>query len=848
MTNHWTDLQNSDVIMINGSNAAENHPISMKWVQVAKDRGAKVMVVDPRFSRSAALADMYVPIRTGTDMAYYGGLFNHIFTNKLYHEDYVKTHTNASYIVKNTYSFDDGIFSGYDAEKKSYDPTQWAYEIAEEIPWDTSPTGAYSWVTKPGTPAFTPLVNKKAKKDPTLQDPNCVFQLMKKHYERYTPEVVSQITGIPQDLLIESYDLYASTGEPGKAGVIMYAMGQTQHSYGSQNCRAMSVLQLLLGNIGIAGGGVDALRGESNVQGSTDMGLLFGNLPGYLNLPNASAHKNIAEYIEKETQYAGWWANRPKYLISMLKEWYGDYATVENDYAFDMIPKFSGKPHSHIHMFQEMETGSIEGLMLWGQNPAVGGPNCSQERRAMAKLKWMVAVDLWETETAIFWKAPGADTAAIDTEVFMLPAACHYEKQGEVANSGRWIQWRYKAVEPPGDCKDDAEIISEIYLKVKELYEAEGGANPEQITKLNWDYLNADGHLDITKVALGINGYTVADGKGLASFANLQADGSTACGVWIYTGYFAGFYEEPDPADATKKVKVASMDPAKMKTGSRNNVDKPLDEGMPEVGSYLGWSWAWPLNRRIIYNRCSCDAAGKPYNEEKALVKWNGSKWLRGDVPDFGFQVVAADGTATPTPPDKTLSFMMTNETVGKLFASGMKEGPFPEHYEPFESPVQNQLSSQQTNPAVSVVASAAETMGTPDEFPIAMTTFRLTEHWQTGGLTRNLPWLVETMPKMFVEISKELAEEHGIVSGDNVVIENKRGTITAYAMVTGRVKPMQVGGKTVHQIAAPWHWGYGSTCSIGGMANDLTPNVGDANTHIPEYKSFLVKIRKQEV
>ena len=848
MTNHWTDLANADVVMINGSNAAENHPISMKWVQAAKDKGAKVMVVDPRFSRSAAVADLYVPIRTGTDLAFYGGLFNYVIENNLHHEDYIKAHTNASFIVKGTYSFDDGIFSGYDAEKKSYDATQWNYEVAEEVPWDVSPTGAYAWVNKPGTPAFTPLVNKKAKKDPTLQDPNCVWQLMKKHYSRYTTDVVSSITGIPEDLLKEAYDMYAATGQPGKAGVVMYAMGQTQHTYGSQNCRAMSMMQLLLGNIGVAGGGVDALRGESNVQGSTDMGLLFGNLPGYLNAPTV-ARPTLASYIEKETQYAGWWTNRPKYLISMLKEWYGDYATVENDYAYDMLPKNNGKPHSHIHIFQEMESGSIEGLMLWGQNPAVGGPNCSQERRAMAKLKWMVAVDLWETETAIFWsEKANVNPAEIDTEVFMLPAACHYEKQGEVANSGRWIQWRYKAVEPPGEAKDDLEIISEIYLKLKELYEAEGGANPEQITKLNWDYLDANGHVDITKVALGINGYTVADGKGLASFATLQADGSTACGVWIYTGYFAGFYEQPDPADPTKKVKVASMDPSKMKTGSRNNEDKPLDEGMPAVGGYLGWSWAWPLNRRIIYNRCSCDAKGVPYNEEKALVKWNGTKWLRSDVPDFGVSVTAADGTVTHTPPEKTLSFMMTNETVGKFFASGMKEGPFTEHYEPFESPVDNQLSSQQTNPAVSIVASAAETLGTPDKFPIVMTTFRLTEHWQTGGLTRNLPWLVETMPKMFVEISKELAAEHNIVSGDNVAISNNRGAITAFAMVTDRIKPLTVAGNKVHQIAAPWHWGYGSTCSVGGMANDLTPNVGDANTHIPEYKSFLVQIRKQEV
>lgn len=847
MTNHWIDFKNADVVLAIGGNNAENHPISMKWVQEAKDAGAKYIVVDPRFSRSAAVADIYAPLRSGTDLAFYGGLFNYIFANKLWHDDYVKKHTNASFIVKDTYAFDNGLFSGYNAEKKSYDATQWGYKIAEEVPWDTTPTGAFAWVTKPGTPVFTPLVNKKAAKDPTLQDPRCVFQLMKTHYSRYTPELVSKITGMPQDLLTEVWKTYASTGQVGKAGTILYAMGQTQHTYGSQNCRAMSVLQLLLGNMGIAGGGVNALRGESNVQGSTDMGLLFGSVTGYMNIPDATKHQTLAKYIEGETQYAGFWSNRPKFFISMLKEWYGAYATFENNYAYDMLPKYDGKNHSHIAMFEAMEQGKIEGLFLWGQNPAVGGPNCSQERRAMAKLKWMVAIDLWETETSIFWsKKANVDPATINTEVFLLPAAAHFEKQGEIANSGRWLQWRYKAVEPPGEAKDDLEIVTELVKKLKEMYEAEGGANPDQITKLNWNYLDAEGKADITKVALAVNGYTVATGKGLGTFANLQADGSTACGCWIYTGYFQGSYI--DPADPAKKATIASMDPTKMKTGSRVNVDKPLDEGMPAVGNYLGWSWAWPANRRIIYNRCSCDAAGVPYNKQKALVMWDGAKWLRGDVPDFGFQVANPDGTNTPTPPEKTLSFMMTNETVGKLFASGMKEGPFPEHYEPFESPVANMLSKQNVNPAVSIVESAAKTLGTPDKYPIVMTTFRLTEHWQTGQLTRNLPWLVETMPKMFVEISPQLAKEKGIVSGDNVVIENKRGAITAYAMVTPRIKPFQIGDKTVHQVCAPWHWGYSGTCAVGGIANDLTPNVGDANTHIPEYKAFLVDIRKQEV
>ena len=312
-------------------------------------------------------------------------------------------------------------------------------------------------------------------------------------------------------------------------------------------------------------------------------------------------------------------------------------------------------------------------------------------------------------------------------------------------------------------------------------------------------------------------------GQLVPTFGMLGDDGSTSSGNWVMAGSF-------DANGLNKMAKRGKDDP----TG---------------LGLYPNWSYAWPVNRRIIYNRCSCDAAGNPYNADKVLVKWDGTKWLRNDVPDFGFQVVAADGTATPTPPAKTLSFMMTNETVAKLYAPApMKEGPFPEHYEPFESPLTNALSGQQNNPAVTVVESAQKTLGTPDKYPIVMTTFRLTEHWQTGGLTRNLPWLVETMPKMFVEISKELAEEKGIVSGDNVVIENNRGAITAYAMVTGRIKPLTSGGQKIHQIAAPWHWGYGSTCSVGGMANDLTPNVGDANTHIPEYKTFLVDIRKQEV
>ncbi|MDH4140549.1 MAG: molybdopterin-dependent oxidoreductase [Coriobacteriia bacterium] len=831
MTNHWIDMRNADVVMAIGGNNAENHPISMKWITEAKKNGAKYIVVDPRFTRSAAVADMYAPLRSGSDIAFLGGLFNYILQNDLYHKEYVENYTTASWLVNPDYGFDDGLFTGYDDAGRKYDTATWSYQTEGETPWDTSATGAFAWVNAPGTPEFTAPVPKTPKKDPTLQDPNCVFQLMKKHYERYTPEVVSAVTGTPQDRLLEVYALYASTGEPGKSGTILYAMGMTQHTNGSQNVRAMAVTQLLLGNMGMPGGGVNALRGESNVQGSTDMALLFHIIPAYMATPTAANHSTLRAYLEKETPAGGYWTNKPKFLISLLKELYGDHATPKNDFAYDFLPKLNGKNHSHIALFEAMNEGIVKGLFLWGQNPAVGGPNCSFERKAMEKLDWMVAIDLWETETSVFWKAPSIKPADINTEVFMLPAACHYEKQGSIANSGRWIQWRWKAVDPPGDALDDAEIATEIVLALQELYKAEGGALPEAITELTWDYLDEEGHVDVTKIARAINGYTVADGKLVANFTKLAADGSTACGNWIYSGY----WNNED-----------SMDAAEQPTGSRNNEDatrKGLGGG---VGSYLGWSFAWPVNRRIIYNRASCDPDGQPWSETKVLFKWTGSEWLSNDVPDFGNKVVLPDGTSTETKPPNTTAFIMNPEGAGRLFAPGMKDGPFPEHYEPYESPTTNALSGTQNDPAVVIWESAS--LGTKDQYPIVMTTYRLTEHWQTGQMTRNLPWLVETMPKMFVELSHALADEKGIESGDNVVIENNRGAIKAYALVTDRFKPFEINGETVHQIGAPWHWGYSGSCSIGGIANDLTPNVGDANTMIPEYKAFLVDIRKEEV
>ncbi len=828
MTNHFCDFKNADVILAIGSNNAENHPVTMAWVQEARAKGGKYIVVDPRFTRSAALADIYAPLRSGTDIAFFGGLMKYIMDNDLWQKEYVTNYTNASFLVNADYKFNDadGLFSGWDAEKKSYGTSDtWKYQVEKEEPWDTSPTGPYAWTKAPGVPAFTPLVNKVAKKDPTMQDPNCVWQLMKKHYERYTPEKVSSVTGCPTDKLLEVWKAFASTGAPEKSGTILYAMGQTQHTYGSQNVRAMAVLQLLLGNIGIAGGGINALRGEANVQGSTDMGTLSNTLPSYMNVPVASKHPNLRAWLEVETIANGYWSNKPKFFVSQLKEIYGDFATVENDYAYDMLPKLNAVNHTHIGVFESIGEGIVKGMMCWGQNPAVAGPNSGFEREMMAKLDWLVVADLWETETAAFWKAPGVDPAKIRTEVFMLPAASHFEKQGTISNSGRWIQWRYKAIDPPGEGKDDLEMMHEIYKKLKELYTAKGGANPEQLTKLHWPY-ETDGHADVTKVAAGINGYTVADGKLVKNFSKLNADGSTACGVWIYSGY----YNNND----------APGDPTKQPTGSR------IKDDPGGLGLYPGWSFSWPLNRRVVYNRASADLSGKPWNPERSLVAWDGAKWVNNDVPDFVFKKDLPDGTVEMIPPNNK-AFIMNAEQGARLFAAAaaMKDGPFPEHYEPFETPAKNLINGGQSNPALTFGKAESVKPGDPKKYPIVCTTYRLTEHWQTGGMTRNIPWLAEAMPKMFIEISEELAKEKGIGNGDQVRVFNNRGSIEMLAMVTPRFKPFTIDGKTVHQVGMPWHWGYSSGYSTGPIANDLTPNVGDANTSIPEYKAYLVNVEK---
>ncbi len=793
MTNHWIDIKNADVIMIIGSNAAENHPISFRWVEEARRHGAVLISVDPRFTRTSARADIYAPLRSGTDIAFIGGMIHYILENELYHKEYVAEYTNASFLINPDFSFENGLFAGYDPNKRKYDKSAWSYQTdADGVPLQ----------------------------DKTLQDPNTVFQHLKRHYARYDLDTVSAITGTPKEVLEKVYSTYASTGQPGKAGTIMYAMGATQHTYGTQNVRSYAILQLLLGNIGVAGGGINALRGLHNVQGSTDMCLLFHILPGYLKTP-IEADETLAAYLERVTpksndpKSVNWWKNYPKYIVSLLKAWWGDAATPENDFAFHYLPRNSAN-YSHIALFEAMYRGDIKGFIVLGQNPAVGGPNANMERKAMENLDWLVVIDLWETETAAFWKRPEVDPAAIQTEVFLLPAASYVEREGSVTNSGRWIQWRYKAIDPIGDAKEDLWIVNQIMRRVRELYATQGGAFPEPIVNLTWDY--GDGLPDAEQIAREISGTALVDlkdkegnvivkaGQQVKNFTQLRDDGSTACGNWLYNYY-------------TQEGNLAKR---------RDPVDKS------GIGLYSNWSWCWPVNRRIIYNRASVHpVTGEPWDKEHPVIRWDpvAKKWI-GDVPDGG------------TPPNTIYPFIMKPEGHARIFGLGMADGPFPEHYEPWESPVPNLLSGTQNNPAFKIWASEMDYKGEADKYPIIATTYRITEHMQAGAMTRNLPWLVEAMPELFVEMSPELAEEKGIRNGDKVIVETARGSVTGVALVTPRFRPFRVNGRVLHQVGVPWHWGY-MGISTGDSANMLTPHVGDANTMIPEFKAFLCDVRK---
>ena len=802
MTNHWIDIKNADVVLIIGSNAAEHHPVSFKWIMRAKDNGAALIHVDPKFSRTSARCDYHVPLRSGTDIAFLGGMVNYILESNSYFHDYVVNYTNASFIVGKGYDFKDGLFSGYDAKAHKYDQSKWGFE--------KGPDGA-------------PL------RDATLKHERCVFNLMKKHYSRYTLKNVSDITGVSEENLLKVYKQFCATGKSDKAGTILYALGWTQHTVGVQNIRCSTLVQLLLGNIGVAGGGINALRGEPNVQGSTDHALLYHVLPGYIGLPLAP-WQTLAQFnkantpVTKIPNSANWWGIRPKYFASLLKGWYGEEAKPENDFCYGLLPKGEpGADYSYMYVMDKMYQGKIKGGFVFGVNPMNSFPNTNKMRKALDNLDWMVCAELHNSETTDNWHRPGVDPKKMKTEVFLLPSAHRVEKAGTISNSGRWLLWFDKAVEPAGEARNFADMFVPLINKLRELYKAEGGKLPEALLKMNWPE-----KYDPEEWTRRINGFFWADtkignrlykkGDLVPAFGNLQADGSTSSLNWLYTGSYT-----EDEGNKSKR---------------RDPTQTPMQAA---IGLYPNWSWCWPVNRRILYNRASVDLNGKPYNPKKAVIEWDGKKWV-GDVPD---------GPWAPQADTKNgkLAYIMTTDGYAQLYGPGRLDGPFPEHYEPAETPVaQHPFSKQLSSPVYKFHTSDMDKLAkaADPKYPIVLTTYSMTEHWCGGGETRNVPNLLEAEPQLYVEMSPELAKEKGIANGDGVIVESARGRVEAIAMVTVRIRPFKVMGKTVHLIGMPFAYGW-TTPKCGDSTNRLTIVACDPNTTIPEAKACCVNIRKAD-
>ncbi len=813
MTNHWIDVGNSDCILVMGANPAENHPVAFRWILRAKERGAKVLCVDPRVTRTAAAADLHVPLRSGTDIAFLGGLIRHVLANDLFDRDAVLRFTDAPFLLREGFGLDvaSGLFPGWREGDRRYDRSGWGYEKDAD-----------------GEPL----------RDPTLSDPRCVLAVLRRHFDRYGVEEVSEVTGTPAPRLREIYDAFAATGAPGKVGTVLYAMGWTQHSTGTQTVRAAAILQTLLGNVGRAGGGVNALRGESNVQGSTDHGLLYDTWPGYLKAPRAS-HASLAAFLAAHTpksaskRSANGWGAFPKYAVSFLASMFGSAATPANEFGYGWLPKADdGADHSWLSMFDAMHAGRIRGLFAWGQNPACSTANAGKARAALARLDWLVCVNPFPSETGWFWQDPslGVPPSEVATEVFVLPAALSVEKEGSLTNSGRWMQWRYAASDPPGDALPDSEIMDRIFREVRRLYAEEGGAYPEPILRLAWEGFDARGRFDAHAAARRVNGVFTADveaggktyrkGDPVQSPAHLRDDGTTACGNWLYCGSYP------------------SLDPATGNLSARRE-----REAEDNLGLHAGWGWAWPGNRRILYNRASVDARGRPLDPKRPTIAWEGGAW-RGDVPDGAFPPDAADPAKARDP------FLMRPEGVARLFAADLADGPLPEHYEPVESPLpDNPFHRQRANPLAAVYGGSADALAKAGggEFPYVCTTYRVTEHWQTGVMTRHVPGLLEMEPQVFVEMSRELAAEKGLAAGDRVRVVSARGEVVAVALPTARFAPLRVRGRTVHQVGLPWCFGWLAPRDGrgGDSANLLTPSVGDAVTRIPETKAFLVDLVK---
>jgi formate dehydrogenase major subunit len=838
-TTFQQDLQNSDVIVIQGSNMAECHPVGFQWVMEAKQRGAKVIHVDPRFTRTSALADLHVPIRAGSDIAFLGGIVNYIIENERWFDEYVRHYTNATTIIDEDFRDTedlDGFFSGWDPETGQYDISSWSYAGTEEhtagghkeqgaAVSGEQAHGAHGMKLERGTPP---------EEDPDMQHPRCVFQIVKRHYSRYTPELVEEVCGIPKETFLEVAETLCENSGRERTGAFCYAVGWTQHTVGVQYIRTAGIIQLLLGNIGRPGGGILALRGHANIQGSTDIPTLFNIMPGYLPMPHPQSGGDLDAYVNNTSPRTGAWGDMRNYVVSMLKAWFGDHATEDNDYCFALLPRINGD-HSHYAAINRMIDGECPGFFVVGENPAVGSANGRMQRLALANLEWLVVRDLQLVETATFWKdsreieTGELKTEEIGTEVFFLPAAAHTEKDGSFTNTQRLLQWHWKAVEPEGEIRSDLQWIHDLGNRIRRTLAGSTVERDRGLQWLTWDYPTQGPHdePDAEAVLQEISGRK-SDGSFVSKYQELKNDGSTSCGSWIHAGVYAdGVNHAARKKPHTEQDWVAAE-----------------------------WGWAWPANRHILYNRASAAPDGKPWSERKKYVWWDEAegKWTGYDDPDF---VPDKPPDYKPKKNDIALNalrgdspFIIQADGRGWLYApAGLMDGPMPTHYEPHESPATNPLYTQQHNP-LRQRFNRPENPYNPtdpepgwDVFPYVLTTYRLTEHHTAGGMSRTVPILSQLQPELFCEISPELAEARGIEHGDWATIVTSRTAIEARANVTDRVKPLRIEGRTVHQVGVPYHWGPGGIVT-GDVVNDLLPLALDPNVHIQEAKAATCDIR----
>jgi len=880
-------MADSDCVVVMGSNMAECHPVAFRWPMLAKSRGAKIIHVDPRFTRTSAMADIYAPLRAGSDVAFLGGLINYVIDSQRWNttpffKTFVTTYTNAAMLVSPDYKDTedlDGVFSGLkDYTEKlgawplngflgEYDNKSWQYAGKSSEPgagWkaNTQQSGETAAVDKhggssaqtqpplPAGPPFEPLVKSLLQpatpRDETLQDPRCVFQIVKRHFARYTPEMVERVTGCPRDTFMKVAEAILNASGPDRTVSFAYAVAWTQSTHGPQTIGCCALLQLLLGNVGRPGGGIMALRGHASIQGSTDVPTLYHSIHGYMSHPSAlKKHGTLAEWLATETNARGYWANTPKFMVSYLKSVYGAAATKDNDFGYDWHPKILGD-HSHLPMFVAMNEGRVKGMFAIGQNPATS-LNALVERRGLAKLEWLVVKDNWITETATFWKSSpevkGGQVKAADikTEVFFFPSAQVAEYDGSFTNTQRMLQWHYKAAEAPADCRSDLWFSHQLAKRLKKMYADSTAPRDAGINALTWDFdpdpsvghdpgevAPTPGDPDGLKILREINGYDSDDPtKHVAGFGDLKDDGSTTCASWIYCGVF--------PAPGQNRSASRKADPP----------DTP--------GAQLGWGYAWPANRRIMYNRASADPSGRPWSEQKKWVWWDEAqkKWVGLDVPDFAAtkppsaranpNAIGLDALAGTDP------FIMKTDGRGWLFVpTGLVDGPLPTHYEPAESPVRNAFYKQQASPVYKYWKRDDNALVAPGDsrFPIVITTYRLTEHYLAGAMSRFNPWLTELQPELFIELSPELAAEKRIANLDWVRVTTPRSSVRAKALVTRRLRPFTIEGRTIHQVGMPWHWGYEGIVT-GDVVNELTALVGDPNVSIHEGKAFVCNVEK---